>query len=321
VTDLTSYQNRLQKNRRRLDKWAAQEKIFALRLYERDVPEFPLIVERFATESGVYLHLQEVDTGWQQTPAEHRDWLDLVVEATAEVFEVATDRVAVKLRARQRVLGDKSDQYGATGDRGAELVVNEGGHRFLINLFAYLDTGLFLDHRSTRAMVAKRAHNKRFLNLFSYTGSFSVYAAHAGALASVSVDLSNTYCQWARRNWELNAMDPVRHQIVRGDVFGWLREAQQKGSVFDLIVLDPPSFSNSKRMQGILDIQRDHPALIGQCLSLLSEGGELFFSTNLRSFQMDPELLDLPRCIELSPRSIPLDFRDRKAHRLWSIGK
>ncbi len=321
MTDLVFYQNRLQKNQRRLNKWALREDIHALRIYDRDIPEFPLIVERFETESGVRLHLQEVDTGWRQTEVEHREWLDFVIEATAQSLGVEPAHIAVKLRARQRVLGDKTDQYTPTGRRGEDLVVREGGHRFWINLESYLDSGLFLDHRATRAMVQERAAGRRFLNLFAYTGSFTIYAAAGGATTSLSIDLSNTYTDWTRRNAELNRLDPTRHQVAREDVFTWLRRAAQDGLEFDLIVLDPPSFSNSKRMAGILDIQRDHPWLIRQCLALLSRHGEMFFSTNLRSFEMDEQVQARASFQELSPRSIPEDFRDRRIHRLWHIRK
>jgi 23S rRNA (cytosine1962-C5)-methyltransferase len=319
VTDLAFYQNRLHKNVRRLGKWAARDNITALRVYDRDIPEFPLIVERFQTEAGVRVHLQEVDTGWQQSAAEHREWLDFIVEATAQTLAVPPEHVAVKRRARQRVQGDKSAQYSATGRRGEELVVLEAGHRFLLDLEAHLDTGLFLDHRATRARVAAAAAGKRFLNLFAYTGSFTVYAACAGAQSSVSVDLSNTYLDWARRNWALNRIDATRHELVRADVSTWLRGAVAQNLEFDLIVLDPPSFSNSKRMAGILDVQRDHPWLIRQCLALLARRGELFFSTNLRSFELDAQVQTRAQFQELSPQSIPEDFRDRRIHRLWHI--
>lgn len=321
MTDLAFYQNRLQKNARRIQKWASRQHIFATRLYDRDVPEFPLIVERFDTESGVRVHLQEVDTGWQQSPAEHRDWLEFVVGATAETLEIQVGQIAVKLRERQRVLGDKTDQYARTGRRGEDLVVQEGGHRFWINLETHLDSGLFLDHRSTRALVAKRARDKRFLNLFAYTGSFTVYAAGGGAKSSLTIDLSNTYTEWARRNLKLNEIDLLAHRLERADVFSWLRLAEARSEEFDLIVLDPPSFSNSKKMAGVLDVQRDHPWLIRQCLGLLSRHGELFFSTNLRTFEMDQQVQTRAQFEEITARSIPEDFRDRKIHRCWHICK
>lgn len=326
MTDLASYQNRLAKNARHLKKWAARGDVHAYRVYDRDIPEFPLIVERYQPEGvdTAHVHLQEVDTGWVETDAEHREWIAFVESATIETLDIDPDKVTIKRRARQRVKGEKSDQHLPTGRRGAEIIVREGGHRFSINLDAYLDTGLFLDHRNTRAMIGQRAAGKRFLNLFSYTGSFSVYAAKGGAIASESVDLSNTYSDWAARNLALNAVDRTRHRIMRADVLTWLRdavaafEAGDREAV-DLIVLDPPTFSNSKAMQGVLDVQRDHPWLIRQCLALLAPGGELVFSTNLRSFELDDLVQTRARFTEISAKTVPDDFRDRKIHRCWKI--
>ena len=325
MTDLAHFQNRLAKNARHLRKWARRADVHAYRVYDRDVPEFPVIVDCFETESdGTHLQFQEVDTGWQQGEAEHREWTDHLLEVTAETFAVTADRVAVKHRARQRVGGDKTLQHEATGLDEDDVVVREGGHRFIVNLHGYLDTGLFLDHRVTRGMVGERSRGRRFLNLFSYTSSFTVYAAGGGAVASESVDLSNTYSQWAERNLRLNAIDGSRHRVIRADVFTWLRdavsafEAGDRDGV-DLIVLDPPTFSNSKAMQGVLDVQRDHPWLIRQCLLLLAPGGELFFSTNLRSFALDPLVQEKAFFTEISARTVPEDFRDRRIHRCWHV--
>ncbi len=331
VTDLSHFQNRLAKNARHLRKWAGRSDIHAYRIYDRDVPEFPLIIDRFDTEvldrpeaTETWLQLQEVDTGWQQTPTEHHEWMAHVIDTAVETLAVERDRIVVKHRARQRVKGEKSAQHLATGRDEADLIVREGGHRFLVNLHGYLDTGLFLDHRETRAMVGARARGRRFMNLFSYTASFTVYAAKVGALTSESVDLSNTYSDWAERNLRLNRIDLGRHRVIRADVFTWLRdavaafEAGDRDAV-DLIVLDPPTFSNSKAMQGILDVQRDHPWLIRQCLALLAPGGELFFSTNLRSFELDPLIQQRANFVEISGKTVPEDFRDRRIHRCWHV--
>lgn len=333
MTDLVFYQNRLTKNARRLRKWAAQRDIHAWRLYDRDIPEFPLIADWYDTESGIWLHLQEVDTGWQQTVAEHREWIKFVLEATAETLQIEYRHIALKVRTRQRVKGEKTGQHGPTGKRGDDLIVREGGLRFLVNLETYQDTGLFLDHRNTRAMIAERARGKRFLNLFAYTGSFSVYAAAAGAISSDTVDLSNTYLEWAARNFALNNIVMTygdgdgggdgAHRLIRADVFTWLRRAAESvmttGKMYDLIVLDPPTFSNSKKMMGVLDTQRDHPWLIRQCLALLAPGGELFFSTNLRSFEMDALVQGKADFTEITARTVPEDYRDKKIHRCWLI--
>ncbi len=328
MTDLADFRNRLAKNARHLRRWARRASVHAYRVYDRDVPEFPVVVDRFEADDRPdgppFLQLQEVDSGWKQSGHEHEAWLDDVTAITAATLEVPIDHVVVKRRGRQRVRGEKSDQHQATGRDEDDVVVREGGHRFLVNLHGYLDTGLFLDHRPLRAIVGAQARGRRFLNLFAYTGSFTVYAAAGGAVSSESVDLSNTYCDWALRNLRLNDIDVAHHRVIRDDVFPWLRdavaafEAGDRDAV-DLIVLDPPTFSNSKAMQGVLDIQRDHPWLLRQCLALLAPGGELYFSTNLRSFRLDDLVQTRARFTEISHRTVPDDFRDRRIHRCWHV--
>ena len=331
MTDLAFFQNRLTKNARHLRKWAARNEVYAYRLYDCDIPEFPVIIDIYEAESAQsndaspisWLHFQEVDTGWRQSEAEHREWIDLVASTAAQTLAVEPGHTAIKLRARQRPRSagaeEKGEQHQATGRRGEDLIVREGGHRFIVNLQNYLDTGLFLDHRKTRRMVGELAGNKRFLNLFGYSGSFSVYAAGGSAKSTVTVDLSNTYSDWAERNLALNRADPGAHKVVRADVFAWLRDAVDAQQTYDLIVLDPPSFSNSKKMLGVLDVQRDHPWLIRQCLALLSRDGELFFSTNLRSFKLDELVRTKAQFTEISAATVPEDFRDKKIHRCWRV--
>jgi 23S rRNA (cytosine1962-C5)-methyltransferase len=312
--DLQAFANRLLKNTRHWSKWAKRQGIECYRVYDRDIPEFPLAIDRY----GARAHLQEFDTGWQLSDIEHARWVAEVRQAAAQVLQLPLEAVVFKLRARQKGL----TQYEKTGVRGEDFVVSEGGHRFIVNLEEYLDTGLFLDHRNTRHMVEQQAAGKRFLNLFAYTGSFTVYAAAGGARESVTVDLSNTYQDWARRNFELNGLDLARHQLVRADVLAWLDQAVVAGEKFDLIVMDPPTFSNSKKMLGILDVQRDHPRLVNQCLALLAPGGILYFSTNLRSFQLEREKLTAcSKLEEISRLSVPEDFRNKKIHRCWRLEK
>lgn len=308
---ITTFANRLAKNARHLAKWARRQGITCYQLYDRDVPEFPVVIDLYAGR----VHLQEFDTGWVQTKAEHAAWLGEVAAATLQVLQIPQAMLSVKRRERQR----GASQYEKTGVRGVDFIVQEGGLQFIINLDDYLDTGLFLDHRLTRGIVRERAAGKRFLNLFAYTGSFTVYAAAGGAAASVTVDLSNTYQDWSLRNFRLNSMDSNRHHLVRMDVFRYLSEAQSRREKFDLIVLDPPSFSNSKKMQGVLDVRRDHATLIRQSLDLLTSGGELFFSTNLRDFSFDIGAVADVRIADITARTIPDDFRNRKIHHCWSI--
>lgn len=310
MSDIASYANRLARNARHIGRWARREGITCYRLYDRDVPEFPVTVDWYEGR----IHLQEVDTGWVQSEAERAAWLGSIVQATTQVLDLPEAAVTLKRRQRQR----GAAQYEKTGRTGEDFIVREGGLKFVVNLGAYLDTGLFLDHRLTRAMVRERAADKRFLNLFAYTGSFTVYAAAGGARESVSVDLSNAYQDWARRNFELNDMDSRRHRLVRTDVFAYLRDALQGRQRFDLIVLDPPTFSNSKKMLGVLDVQRDHPKLIADCLALLNPGGELFFSTNLRGFRFAADSA-CARMLDITARTIPEDFRNKKIHHCFLI--
>jgi 23S rRNA (cytosine1962-C5)-methyltransferase len=243
----------------------------------------------------------------------HDAWLHAVHRAAAEGLGLDLRQVVLKRRPRRHA----GEQHEKTGRRGEDFVVREGGHQFIVNLDAYLDTGLFLDHRNTRALVASEARGRRCLNLFCYTGSFTVYAAGGGAISSVSVDLSNTYLAWAARNFALNGIDPHAHILERADVRRWLDEAAAAGRRFDLIVLDPPAFSTSKAMSGVLDIQRDYAALLQGCARLLEPGGIVYFSTNLRSFKFEPaDALPLAG-EEISQRSVPEDFRNRRVHRCW----
>lgn len=313
MADLSAFENRLRKNLKHWGKWARRSGIQCYRLYDRDVPEFPLIVDLY----GERVHLQEVDTGWQMDEAAYQSWLNAVRQSVADVLALPLDAVSLKQRRRQKGL----EQYEKTGREGVDFVVEEGGHRFIVNLDEYLDTGLFLDHRNTRRMVEQEAAGKRVLNLFAYTGSFSVYAAAGGASEVVTVDLSNTYQDWTRRNLLENGFDGPRYEMVRADVFRYLDEAVERGERFDLIIMDPPTFSNSAKMQGILDVQRDHPVLVRQCLRLLTPGGVLYFSNNLRTFKLDESLAGECELREISAQTVPDDFRNKRIHRCWRMVK
>lgn len=302
---MLSFVNRLRKNFQHFRKWARKRDISCYRLYERDIPEFPFVVDYYDGR----VHLQSLSGDDEQLMAAR--------EACALALDVSLDAVKCKKREGQK----RDSQYEKTGDEGEYFEVSEGHCKFIVNLDAYLDTGLFLDHRNARRMIGEMAQGKRFLNLFSYTGSFTVHAAKGGAHSSVTVDLSNRYLDWARRNFELNGLDPARHVRVRADVLLFLKEAVAKKERFDLIVLDPPSFSNSRKMTDILDIQRDHVLLIEQCMTLLNPGGVLFFSTNLRSFKPDIALFTRLSAREISDTTVPDDFRNRRIHRAWLIAK
>lgn len=315
---LQAFANRLRKNGRHWSRWARRHGYGAWRVYDRDLPEFPLAIDCYQAldaSLGLRVHLQEIETGWQQDAHEHGAWLAAVIATTAEALGVLPAVIAAKERKRRH----GHEQQRKTGTRGRDFVVAESGLRFVVNLEAYLDTGLFLDHRALRALVRERAAGRRVLNLFAYTGSFTVYAAAGGAIASDTVDLSNTYLDWAARNFALNGMDLTRHALIRADVLEWLDHALDEGRRYDLIVLDPPSFSNSKSMDGVLDIQRDHPRLIATTRGLLAAGGELLFSTNLRSFRLDAQLAADPACTDITARTLAEDFRDRRVHQAFSL--
>ena len=311
MTDFSPFANRLGKNIKHLMKWARRNDIEAWRLYDKDIPQFPFALDIY----GDQIHLQEYDTGWLMQSEEYEEWLAGVKEAVGFVTGFAPEQIHLKRRERQR----GKEQYEKTGTQGEDFVVHENGRKFWVNLDKYLDTGLFLDHRNTRKRVGEMAAGKRFLNLFSYTGSFTVYAATGGAVSSETVDLSNTYLDWARRNFELNGVDAAQHQIVRADVFQYLQTGIEQGKQFDLIVMDPPSFSNSKKMLDILDIQRDQAKLVDGAMKLLAKDGLLFFSNNLRSFELDPALAERYQIKDVSKQSVPEDFRNKKIHQCWEI--
>ncbi|HFC8536227.1 TPA: class I SAM-dependent methyltransferase [Neisseria bacilliformis] len=311
MTDTTPFANRLGKNIKHLMKWAKRNGIEAWRIYDRDIPQFPFAVDVY----GSQIHLQEYDTGWLMQPEEYEAWLAEIIEAIVFVTGFSSDNIHLKRRERQKGV----QQYEKTGRAGEDFVIEENGRRFWVNLDKYLDTGLFLDHRNTRKKVGDTAAGKRFLNLFSYTGSFTVYAATGGAVSSETVDLSNTYLDWAQRNFELNGIDLAKHQIIRADVFQYLQTAFEAVKQFDLIVMDPPSFSNSKKMSNTLDIQRDHARLIQGAMKLLAPNGLMYFSNNLRSFALDESIAEQYLVKDISKQSVPDDFRNKKIHQCWEI--
>ena len=312
MTDISAFANRLGKNAKHLMKWARRHNLEAWRLYDKDIPQFPFAVDVY----GGHIHLQEYDTGWLMQAEEYEVWLAEVVAAVCFVSGFDAGHVHIKRRERQK----GREQYEKTGRQGEDFDISEHGRRFWVNLDKYLDTGLFLDHRNTRQQVGKLAAGKRFLNLFAYTGSFTVYAATGGAVYSETVDLSNTYLDWAARNFALNHIDTGAHQIVRADVFQYLQQAAAAGKQFDLVVMDPPSFSNSKKMLDILDVQRDHIRLIDGAMRLLAPGGTLFFSNNRRGFVLDETLPERYAVRDISHQSVPEDFRNKKIHQCWRIG-
>ena len=309
VALVEAFENRVAKRFRHLRKWAKREDTNCFRIYDRDIPELAFALDAY----GEYLLLQQDLRDEDASPISP----DIAVAAVARATGCPVERVVLKQRRR---VDRRNEQHERAAAGGRMFEVREGGLRLLVNLENYLDTGLFLDHRPLRAIVRARAAGRRVLNLFSYTGSVTAHAAAGGATSTVSVDLSNTYLAWARRNLDLNGFDPARHELVRADVMAWLRNV--KGDTtqrFDLIVADPPSYSSSKRMEDVFDVQRDHPAIIAGAIALLRPGGELFFSTNLRAFKLG--MLPLGwRADDISDQTVPEDFRNRRIHSCWHIG-
>lgn len=304
------FANRLRKNDRRLRRFASRGGLTAFRIYDSDIPEYRFVVDRYAD----HVHVVELERRGFMPSAEQEAQRDEVREAIVQVLGVPEERIHWKRKA-PKVWG--TEQYEKLGSKGERIVVEEGGLRFWVNLDDYIDTGLFLDHRNTRALVGSEARGKNFLNLFAYTGAFTVHAAAGGAKRTTSVDLSNTYLDWAKENLELNGLWGAEHELIRADATRWIRQAL--GRTFDLIVLDPPSFSASKKMQASFDIQRDHVGLLEETAALLAPGGVLYFSTNFTGFVLDDGALASLSFEELTPGSLPEDIRNRTIHRCWRI--
>lgn len=301
---------RLDKLAKHLRRYPTKQGITCYRIYERDIPEIPLVVDRYED----HLHLTEYSTPYQRTPPQHTRWLDLMARTASEVLGVEQSKVFFKRRNRQ--VGNTQHEHIA--DDKYELEVNEGGLRFIVNLSDYIDTGLFLDHRITRAMVREVAPGKRFLNLFAYTGSFTVYAAAAGASATTTVDWSNTYLEWAKRNMALNGIRGEEHRFVRESAVDFVYNHPRKPS-YDLAVVDPPTFSNSKRTESLWDVQRDAVPLLEQLILLMSPGGVIYFSNNFRQYKMDASSLPVTQIHEITNQTVPPNYRNRKIHRCWRI--
>ena len=303
------FANRLEKNRRRLKKWLKRSGETCYRLYDADMPEYALAIDVY----GERVHVQEYAAPKSVDAAQAQKRLFEALAVIPEVLEVDPARVVVKRRERQ----SGRAQYQKQATTGERFEVREGPARLWVNLRDYLDTGLFLDHRPVRRMLHEMAAGKRFLNLFCYTATATVQAALGGASESVSVDLSNTYLEWARDNFALNRLDPGRHRAVRDDCLRWLQTA---GGQFDLIFMDPPTFSNSKKMADTLDVQRDHGRLVRLAMARMAPGGTLVFSNNQRRFRLDADLAEHYAVEEISAKTFDPDFsRNPDLHHVFLI--
>ncbi len=294
------FANRLAKNQKRLKKWLKQSGETCYRIYDADMPEYALAVDRY----GDRVHVQEYAAPSSINPVQAQKRLFDALEVLPEALGVDPSKIYVKRRERQT----GAAQYQKREASGERFEVQEGSARLWVNLRDYLDTGLFLDHRPVRRMLGEMASGKRFLNLFCYTATATVQAALGGASDSVSVDMSNTYLEWARDNFALNKLDPRLHRVVRDDCFRWLETANAQ---FDLIFMDPPTFSNSKKMRDTLDVQRDHPRLVELAMARLAPGGTLVFSNNQRRFKLDEALSERYAVEEITTRTFDPDFQRR----------
>lgn len=304
-----AFYNRIKKNMRTIGRWAAREGISCYRLYDADLPEYSAAVDLY----DGWAHVQEYAAPSTVDTERAGQRLEDILTVLPDALGFDRSRVILKIRRRQK----GSDQYEKLGEHGRFMEVREGECRFQVNLTDYLDTGLFLDHRLTRELLGRLSRGKRFLNLFCYTGAATVYAAAGGARSTTSVDLSRVYLDWARRNLDLNGAAEKKHRLIQADCREWVVECSER---FDLIFLDPPTFSNSKRMNGTFDIQRDYAGLIAESMRLLDKGGVLIFSTNRQKFKLDEKELPGMAIEDISAGTIPRDFeRNPRVHRCWKI--
>jgi 23S rRNA (cytosine1962-C5)-methyltransferase len=307
------FRNRLTKVFRHLSKQAKRLGVSCYRVYDHDLPEFPFCIEVY----GDKLYVAEYKRRHGMTDEQHDDWIEKSIEVMIEVLSVSKENIFLKLRQRKP---GRLGQYRKQDEVQLEFIAEENGLKFIINLSDYLDTGLFLDHRITRQMVREQSIGKKVLNLFAYTGSFSVYAAAGGANEVVTVDLSNTYLKWTQRNMQLNGFtDQSKYPYIQADVKQHLKTIAP--GHFDIIIMDPPTFSNSKRMDDFLDIQRDHAELINDCLKGLKPGGVLYFSTNFRKFILGKEKIKASAIKDITKATTSFDFEGKNFRICYVITK
>lgn len=307
------FKNRLTKVFRHLSKTARKQCIGCYRIYDHDLPEFPLIIDIY--EDKAYIAEYKRKHGLEEEA--HLHWLKTSVKTISEVTGIDEKNIFTKLRQRK---AGRSGQYRKEDFSKNECIIIENGLKFIVNLSDYLDTGLFLDHRITRKMIMDESFSKNVLNLFAYTGSFSVYAAAGGGKSVTTVDLSNTYINWAKRNFELNGFaDENKYRFIVADVKSLLKTTEKNS--FDLIIMDPPTFSNSKKMEGILDIQRDHVELINGCMNILSPDGVLYFSTNFTKFEIDSSKINAGSIRDITKATTPFDFEGKLKRWCYKIRK
>lgn len=311
-SDHTALKNRLLKNQKKLKSYLSKNQIEAYRLYNKDIPEYPYLIDIYGKHAVIYEQGKRLNEDDQALRELHQKNIE---QAIFEVLNIEPSLQHFKIREKQK----GNEQYRALDPKSDDFfVINEPPFKFLVNLERYLDTGLFLDHRPLRQHLLTNSQGKKVLNLFCYTGSLSVAAAKGGGTVT-SIDMSNTYLDWAFENFLINDLNPKEHVFYQADVLKELLVRKENQEQFDLIILDPPSFSNSKRMEEDLDIERDHPLLIRDTMALLSPGGTLIFSTNKRKFELHDIISQHYKVKEISQWSIPQDFHQTQIHRAFII--
>jgi 23S rRNA (guanine2445-N2)-methyltransferase / 23S rRNA (guanine2069-N7)-methyltransferase len=307
-----AFANRIKKNVKQFEKWAKKERIDSYRLYDADLPEYNVAIDRYVD----YVVIQEYSAPATIPEAVTKRRISDVLLALPGALGIHPDRITLKTRERQK----GANQYQKIDERKVEVITEEYGAKFKLNLTGYLDTGLFLDHRVTRKLVGDKSKGKNVLNLFAYTGSASVHAAIGGAKSVTTIDMSNTYINWAKENFALNGLSGAKYDFIQADCLQWIKDnSHQK---YELIFIDPPTFSNSKRMEDSWDVQRDHTEMLGGLIKLLSPNGELIFSNNKRKFKMDIEALNQAGIdvTNIDHLCLPLDYkRNPHIHNVWLL--
>ena len=312
--DSLPFKNRLQKNLKKLKSYIQKNGIEAYRIYNKDIPEYPYQIDIYGSDAVIYEQGKKLGDEEAPIRIQHQKDIELAIH---EVFNITLDKQHFKIRQKQK----GNEQYKSLVPGSDEyFVVNEQPFKFWVNLERYLDTGLFLDHRPLRQHLLKTTAGKSVLNLFSYTCSLSVAAATGGATVT-SIDMSRTYLDWGMENFVINDLDPKAHRFIQADVLKELQHMIEANVKFDVIILDPPSFSNSKRMEEDLDIDRDHPILIRDCMKLLNQEGTLYFSTNKRKFEIHRIIAETYDCKEISQWTIPQDFHQSFIHQAYTLKK
>lgn len=281
----------------------------AYRLYDRDIPEYPFIVDIYKNFAVIYDRREEIDFN----RPERSGYMAALAEAVQKTASLSREHVVIKERKKQKGLS----QYERVSHKDDYFTIKEGPALLRVNVQDFLDTGLFLDHRIMRQRIFDQASGKRVLNLFCYTGAVSVFAALGGGKVT-SVDMSNTYIDWAKKNFETNHIPISKHEFIVQDALEFL-DSHEMGPFFDLIFLDPPTFSNSKKMESDFEVERDQKFLVTKCLNLLAPNGVLYFSNNKRTFKIDPEIEKIANVKNITEKTIPFDFHDKKIHHVFEI--